>query len=99
MAGWISQHRDSSEGRLQDSASGRRRRLLISQDRHEIYIVIGEYGEAYERYITGEIALAATAPVVPPGTDFDAEANRRAAVGSGAYNEQAKVSRLEESRI
>ena len=27
------------------------RRLLISQDSHEIYITIGEYGEPYEEYL------------------------------------------------
>lgn len=29
------------------------RRLMVSQDRDEIYIIIGEYGEEYEHYIRG----------------------------------------------
>ncbi|KAK4139682.1 uncharacterized protein C8A04DRAFT_15636, partial [Dichotomopilus funicola] len=52
MAAWISSDRGAGE-LLQTSASGRRRRLMVSQDRDEIYIIIGEYGEEYERYIQG----------------------------------------------
>ncbi|KAK4153974.1 hypothetical protein C8A00DRAFT_14837 [Chaetomidium leptoderma] len=50
MAAWIRSH-PGKEGLLQMSASGKKRRLLVSQNRHEIYIIIGEYGQKYEEYI------------------------------------------------
>ncbi|KAL2176745.1 uncharacterized protein P884DRAFT_270565 [Thermothelomyces heterothallicus CBS 202.75] len=50
MAAWIC-NSQSHVGLLQASASGRKRRLMISQTRDEIWIIIGEYGQAYEEYI------------------------------------------------
>ncbi|KAH6838564.1 hypothetical protein B0I37DRAFT_358313 [Chaetomium sp. MPI-CAGE-AT-0009] len=50
MAAWICD-RPLNEGLLQKSASGKKRRLLLSQNLNEIYIIIGEYGPAYEKYI------------------------------------------------
>jgi hypothetical protein len=39
----------------------RPRRLLLSQNRHEIYIIIAEYGEAWKQYIqTGSSAAQPT---------------------------------------
>ncbi|OAA58206.1 hypothetical protein ISF_06745 [Cordyceps fumosorosea ARSEF 2679] len=90
MACWIAQHGHSQEGLLQRSKSGRYRRLMVSHNRHEIYIIIGEYGDEYQRYIQGEISLRGTAPV-ERSPDFDAEANKRRAQGSGSYNEQVKT--------
>lgn len=94
MASWIAQCCGSTDGLLQSSASGRKRRLLISQDRHEVYIIIGEYGSEYEEYITGRASLLACATQAGAGADFDVEANARAAAGSGAY-----VSQLERAGI
>ncbi|KAG6364172.1 hypothetical protein INS49_005770 [Diaporthe citri] len=51
MACWISQAGNSKTGLLQSSTSGRNRRLMISQDRHEIYLIVAEYGAGYEEYI------------------------------------------------
>ncbi|KAK4247136.1 hypothetical protein C7999DRAFT_14794 [Corynascus novoguineensis] len=50
MAAWIC-HDRGGHGLLQSSASGRKRRLMISQTRDEIWIIVGEYGHAYEEYI------------------------------------------------
>ncbi|KAL2194959.1 hypothetical protein P885DRAFT_41566 [Corynascus similis CBS 632.67] len=50
MAAWIC-HDRRGHGLLQSSASGRKRRLMISQTRDEIWIIVGEYGQAYEEYI------------------------------------------------
>ncbi|KAL2131198.1 hypothetical protein VTI74DRAFT_5424 [Chaetomium olivicolor] len=46
---------------------------MISQDRHEIYIIIGEYGKKYEEYIRGGVA------------DRGSSANIDAALGSPTY--------------
>ncbi|EAQ86226.1 predicted protein [Chaetomium globosum CBS 148.51] len=40
-----------NEGLLQNSNSGKKRRLMISQNLNDIYIIIGEYGPSYEQYI------------------------------------------------
>ncbi|KAK4033026.1 hypothetical protein C8A01DRAFT_19972 [Parachaetomium inaequale] len=53
MAAWI-RDRPGNEGLLQSSASGKKRRLMVSQDRDELYIIIGEYGRQYEAYIRNE---------------------------------------------
>ncbi|KAH6630951.1 hypothetical protein B0J18DRAFT_422696 [Chaetomium sp. MPI-SDFR-AT-0129] len=50
MAAWIC-NRPGNEGLLQASASGRKRRLMISQTRDEVWIIVGEYGREYEAYI------------------------------------------------
>ncbi|KAH6635872.1 hypothetical protein F5144DRAFT_565692 [Chaetomium tenue] len=50
MAAWICSH-PLNEGLLQNSNSGKKRRLMISQNLNEIYIIIGEYGPSYEQYI------------------------------------------------
>lgn len=97
MACWIAEHGKQREGLLRASASGRSRRLLISQDRHEIYIIIGEYGPTYQEYIAGNIALPAKAPPAP--ADFDAEQNQRAAQGSGSYNKQAEDTGADQIRL
>ena len=41
------------------------RRLLISQDSHEIYITIGEYGEQYEEYLRTSKPTAQKNPTEP----------------------------------
>ncbi|KAK2604158.1 hypothetical protein N8I77_007109 [Diaporthe amygdali] len=51
MACWISQAGESNAGLLETSTSGRKRRLMINQDRHEITIVVGEYGAGFENHI------------------------------------------------
>ncbi|KAH6634647.1 hypothetical protein B0J18DRAFT_442424 [Chaetomium sp. MPI-SDFR-AT-0129] len=53
MASWASNLTEESEhyGLLQSSSSGRKRRLLQSQNREEIYITVAEYGEAWKQYI------------------------------------------------
>ncbi|KAM3497278.1 hypothetical protein MY10362_009366 [Beauveria mimosiformis] len=81
MASWIAHHGDSKNGLLQNSASGRKRRLLISQDRHEIYIIIGEYGDKYQEYIRGRIALKVRE--VKP-TTHESQSHRHQAAGSEA---------------
>ncbi|KAM3556533.1 hypothetical protein MY1884_005015 [Beauveria asiatica] len=81
MASWIAHHGDSKNGLLQNSASGRKRRLLISQDRHEIYIIIGEYGDKYQEYIRGRKALKANE--VKP-TTHESQSHRHQAAGSEA---------------
>lgn len=90
MAAWIASHggqSNGSDGLLQSSTSGRMRRLLISQDRHEIYIIIGEYGASYEDYITGRTALPACAEKLPAATAsaFDVTGNLRGSLGSASY--------------
>ncbi|KAM3430798.1 hypothetical protein MY4824_007478 [Beauveria thailandica] len=82
MASWIAHHGDSKNGLLQNSASGRKRRLMISQDRHEIYIIIGEYGDKYQEYIRGKIELKATAD--EPTTFHECQSHRHQAAGSEA---------------
>ncbi|KAM3476418.1 hypothetical protein MY8738_006944 [Beauveria namnaoensis] len=82
MASWIAHHGDSENGLLQYSASGRKRRLMISQDRHEIYIIIGEYGDKYQDYIRGKIELKATAD--EPTTLHEYQSHRHQAAGSQA---------------
>ncbi|KAM3466947.1 hypothetical protein MY5147_008913 [Beauveria neobassiana] len=82
MASWIAHHGDSENGLLQYSASGRKRRLMISQDRHEIYIIIGEYGDKYQDYIRGKIELKATAD--EPTTLHEYQSHRHQAAGSEA---------------
>ncbi|KAJ0114080.1 hypothetical protein J7T55_007914 [Diaporthe amygdali] len=51
MACWISQAGDSETGLLRTSTSGRKRRLMINQDRHEISVVVAEYGAGFEKHI------------------------------------------------
>ncbi|QSS52321.1 hypothetical protein I7I53_07923 [Histoplasma capsulatum var. duboisii H88] len=46
MAAWIRSEPD------QPTQDGRYRRLMISQDRHEIFLIIAEYGDNYINYIT-----------------------------------------------
>ncbi len=47
-----------------------RRRLLISQDRHEIYITIAEYDTEYENYICDRVPSEETQqPYLPPRPD------------------------------
>ncbi|KAM3525950.1 hypothetical protein MY4038_007071 [Beauveria bassiana] len=82
MASWIAHHGDSENGLLQYSASGRKRRLMISQDRHEIYIIIGEYGDKYQDYIRGKIELKATAD--EPTTLHEYQSHGHQAAGSEA---------------
>ncbi|KGQ06300.1 hypothetical protein BBAD15_g8384 [Beauveria bassiana D1-5] len=82
MASWIAHHGDSKNGLLQDSASGRKRRLMISQDRHEIYIIIGEYSDKYQDYIRDKIELKATAD--EPTTSHEYQSHRHQAAGSEA---------------
>ncbi|POS72917.1 hypothetical protein DHEL01_v208694 [Diaporthe helianthi] len=55
IASWVSGLDDKYEsvGLLQSSTSGRKRRLLISQDRHELWIIIAEYGDEWKHYIRG----------------------------------------------
>lgn len=64
MACWIAEHGGTPQGLLQTAAEGTKRRLMIAQDRHEIYIIIEEYGEKYEKYIKGDVELSAKAPLV-----------------------------------
>ncbi|KAF1738252.1 hypothetical protein CRV24_000175 [Beauveria bassiana] len=89
MASWIAHHGDSKNGLLQDSASGRKRRLMISQDRHEIYIIIGEYGDKYQDYIRGKIELKATAD--EPTTSHEYQSHRHQAAGSEATVKLARA--------
>ncbi|KAM3453706.1 hypothetical protein MY3296_003549 [Beauveria thailandica] len=93
MASWIAQHGEGGEGLLQSSTSGRKRRLLLSQDRHEVYIIIGEYGGAYEEYITGQTELPATTSVPSDPDTFDIEQNERDAAGSRAYDRLSRWAR------
>lgn len=93
MASWIAQHGEGGEGLLQSSTSGRKRRLLLSQDRHEIYLIIGEYGGAYEEYITGQTELPATTSVPSDPDTFDVEQNQRDAAGSRAYDRLSRWAR------
>ncbi|AEO64018.1 uncharacterized protein THITE_2109690 [Thermothielavioides terrestris NRRL 8126] len=53
MACWVSSLDDDFEhyGLLQSSTSGRKRRLMVSQNRHEIYLIIAEYGQPWKDYI------------------------------------------------
>ncbi|KAL2193605.1 hypothetical protein P885DRAFT_63801 [Corynascus similis CBS 632.67] len=50
MAGWIC-HDRGSDYLFQSSASRRKRGLIISQTRDEIWIIVGEDEHAYEEYI------------------------------------------------
>ncbi|KAG8167627.1 hypothetical protein KVR01_003316 [Diaporthe batatas] len=63
IASWVSGLDEAYEdvGLLQSSTSGRKRRLLISQDRHELWIIIAEYGDEWKHYIRGNKL------VKPPG--------------------------------
>ncbi len=100
MACWIAErHGNKRDGFLQSCAGGAKRRLMISQDRHEIYMIIGEYGSKYGEYITGNAAWLAKAPLPLPLDKFDLEENRKAARGSASYNEQAKVMGVEDVRL
>ncbi|AEO59870.1 hypothetical protein MYCTH_2068188 [Thermothelomyces thermophilus ATCC 42464] len=65
MAAWIC-NSQSHVGLLQASASGRKRRLMISQTRDEIWIIIGEYGQAYEEYIRNAPLKAGMTTTRPP---------------------------------
>lgn len=96
MACWISEHGSKAQGLLQTAAEGAKRRLMVSQDRHEIYVIIGEYGPKYVDYIRGHASLSARAPL--PADKLDVEKNQKAAVGSASYNKQAEVTGVDKIR-
>ncbi|KAK4140265.1 uncharacterized protein C8A04DRAFT_40055 [Dichotomopilus funicola] len=73
MASWVSSLAEESEhfGLLQSSSSGRKRRLLLSRNREEIYITIAEYGEAWKQYIrTGSASGSPSARKKGDGIDL-----------------------------
>jgi hypothetical protein len=63
--------RPASEGKFANDET-LSRRLMISQDRHEIYIIIGEYGKKYEDYIRGNTGNTGPRAPLPASTQRSA---------------------------
>ncbi|KAH8777857.1 hypothetical protein F5883DRAFT_409148 [Diaporthe sp. PMI_573] len=84
IASWVSGLDDAYEGvgLLQSSTSGRKRRLLISQDRHELWIIIAEYGDKWKHYIRGNKTKRPT--------DFDQSQDVKDLAGSEGFVSLAK---------